>query len=300
MMDIDALADFNLVAREGGFGAASRASGRPKATLSRRVLELERALGVRLLDRGARALRLTEEGARLHARTAPLVAELVEAGREVRDGLGAPRGQLRVSAPVLLSQVALGRVVVAFAARHPGVTLELEATDRIADLVEEGIDVALRINPAPDTALVGRRVLRDETLVVAPPGWKLPPEGGAGGDPTEPVRAVIHGRREASSWRLETGAREHRLPIDAALRLPSLLLVREAVLAGVGAAVLPRSIVADDLAAGRLVLWGRQVGGAVEVWALHPSRRLMSGKVRAFMDHLVTAFGDAELVVEGG
>src|SRR5260370_41200795 len=100
LMNLLALSDFNLVASLGGFGRASRASGRPKATLSRRVMELEESLGVRLLERGARSLRLTEEGSTLYARTEGLLSEVAEIGAAIAGGLAGPRGRLRVSAPL--------------------------------------------------------------------------------------------------------------------------------------------------------------------------------------------------------
>src|SRR5690606_39572738 len=93
-IDLGLLADFNLVATEGGFGKASRLSGRPKATLSRRVMALEESLGVRLFERGARTLRLTEDGRALHERTSPLLSEILELGRCIADGSFEPRGRL--------------------------------------------------------------------------------------------------------------------------------------------------------------------------------------------------------------
>src|SRR5690606_9479110 len=109
-MDLQDLTDFNLVAAHGGFGRASRVSGRPKATLSRRVAELERSLGVRLIERGSHNLRLTEEGRALHERTAGPLSEISEAGEAVALGASVPRGRLRVSAPVVIAHVALGRI----------------------------------------------------------------------------------------------------------------------------------------------------------------------------------------------
>src|SRR6202046_4725038 len=113
-MNLEALADFNLVALHGGFGRASRESGRSKATLSRRVTELEQSLGVRLIERGSQTLRLTEEGRSLHERTSDLLSEIAEAGETVASRAPTPRGRLRISAPVVLAHVALTRVAVRF------------------------------------------------------------------------------------------------------------------------------------------------------------------------------------------
>src|SRR5687768_13874505 len=109
-MDLLALADFNLVARHGGFGRAARASGRPKATLSRRVAELEGSLELRLFERGARTLKLTQEGQALFERTGALLTELDETAAAIAAGGAKPRGRLRVSAPLLFSQTAMGKL----------------------------------------------------------------------------------------------------------------------------------------------------------------------------------------------
>lgn len=292
-MDLLALADFNLVAAHGGFGKASRASGRPKATLSRRVMELEEALGVRLLDRGARSLKLTEVGRSLFARTEGLLREIAEAGAAVSAGQDHPRGSLRVSAPVLLAHVALGRIAARFASAYPDVRLEITAEDRMVDPVEEGYDVVIRINPAPDDRLVGRCFLRDELVVVAPPSVTRPPCV-AGEHP--PVRAVmLSSAAQGSVWRIANGAQPGSLLPDPVLRLSSLLMVRQAVLAGAGAGLLPRFIVAGDIEAGRLACWGAVEDRPVAIWALHSSRRLVSGKVTAFLRCLVDAFPDRSL-----
>src|SRR5215217_7286909 len=118
-MDLLALADFNLVARYGGFGKAARATGRPKATLSRRVSELEASLQLRLFERGGRLLKLTEEGRALFERTGQLLTELDEAATAIASGGGSPRGRLRISAPLLFSQTAMGKLAAEFGMKYP-------------------------------------------------------------------------------------------------------------------------------------------------------------------------------------
>jgi DNA-binding transcriptional LysR family regulator len=154
-MDLQALSDFNLVAAHGGFGRASRVSGRPKATLSRRVTQLELSLGVRLIDRGSHTLRLTEEGRALHERTAGPLSEISEAGEAVALGAAVPRGRLRVSAPVVIAHLAFGRIGARFALAHPEVQLEIVAEDRRVDPIEDGYDLVIRVDPSPEDRLVG-------------------------------------------------------------------------------------------------------------------------------------------------
>src|SRR3954469_18124545 len=129
-MDLLALADLNLVPRRGGFARAARATGRPKATLSRRVSELESSLDLRLFERGARTLQLTEEGRALHERTGALLTELDETAAAIASGGGRPRGRLRISAPLLFSQTAMGKLAAEFAIKFPEVRLEVTTDDR--------------------------------------------------------------------------------------------------------------------------------------------------------------------------
>ena len=287
-MDLSALADFNLVAAHGGFGRAARASGRAKATLSRRVSELEASLGARLIERGERSLRLTEAGALLHARTGPLLREIAEAGAVVGGGLDRPRGRLRVSAPLLLSDTQLGRVAADFARAYPEVELEICAEDRFVDPIEEGFDVIIRVNPKPDERLVGRCVLRDELWLVAPPD--LPrPDTSAESDVTPVPAAVRWTPRPEEAWQVHDGRTRRAFAPVPVLRLSSLPTLRDAVVAGAGAALLPRSLVGGDVAAGRLACWGWLEGPPTELWALHTSRRLVSPKVTAFVAHVATA-----------
>jgi DNA-binding transcriptional LysR family regulator len=290
-MDLQALTDFNLVATHGGFGRASRRSGRAKATLSRRVAELEQSLGARLIERGGRTLRLTEEGRSLHDRTQGLLTELSEVTEAIALGASSPRGRLRVSAPILFAHAALGRIGARFALAYPEVQLEIVAEDRRVDPVEDGYDLVIRVDPPSDQLLVGRPFLRDERLIVASPEVQRP-TGSKGGDKEIPVRAVLlSAARQDLVWNMMSDNRVtvHLRP-EPVLRLSTLLMVRDAVLAGAGAALLPKMLVADDIASGRLVRWGKQEGPAVEIWALHSSRRLVGAKVRAFLEVLEQVF----------
>ncbi len=289
-MDLHALADFNLVATHGGFGRASRASGRPKATLSRKVSELEASLGVRLIDRGSRTLRLTDEGRALHERTQGALAEILEAEQAVASGSSVPSGKLRISAPIVLAHVLLPKVAAGFVAAYPQVDLEIVAEDRKVDPVEDNYDLVIRVDPNSDERLVGRRVLEDERLLVAVPGrpivWHTTDEAG---DQAEV--AVGHVATPTGTvWRVATPGGIRIVRPYFRLRFSSFLMVRAAVLAGAGVALVPKLLVTDDLAAGRLVCWGVDDGPKVQIWALQNSRRLSSTRVRAFLEALTLMF----------
>ena len=282
-MDLTALADFNLVARHGGFGRAARATGRPKTSLSRHVAALEAELGLRLFERGVREPKLTQEGRLLHERTSALLGEVDEVGANIRSGARSPSGVLRVSAPVLFGQVALGRLFAAFLHHHPEMRIEARAEDRLVDPVEEGYDLIIRVNPAPDATLVGRKFFQDKLVVVAAP--EIAPAS-----PGRPARAVTLMHPAPTAWRVVADGGEQLIHHRSILSLSSWHMVRDAIGAGAGAAVLPLSMVRSDVAAGRLNHWGDVVGGEVELWALYPSRRLLRRRVSTFIEFLISNY----------
>lgn len=293
-MNLNALDDFALVASHGGLGKASRASGRSKATLSRRISGLEEALGVRLVERGARQLVLTEAGHLLLARSEDPMREITEAVATVREGSVNPRGHLRVAAPLLFSQLAFGNLSAKFLAAYPDIQLEVVSEDRTVDLVEEHFDVAIRTNPHQDSTLVGRCFAKDKLIVAAAPSIEKPVASETG----KPVRvpAIVLSSYGSGPWVIEDG----RLVIDPqpVLRASSLLVIRDAMLAGVGVALLPQSIVGSKLASGELVQWG-VTAQVIELWVLHTSRRLPSPKVRAFVDFISAQYPGGQLVLAG-
>ena len=259
-MDLQALSDFNLVAAHGGFGRASRISGLPKATLSRRISKLEQSLGVRLIERGSRSLRLTDEGRALHERTDGLLSEIAEAAEAAALGASTPRGRLRVSADIVLAHVVLGRIGARFALAYPEDQLEIVAEDRVVDLVEEAYDLVIRINPSPDERLVGRCFLNDERVIVATPDVPKPCPTTEGEDLI--VKSVLLGTRPAPAER-SAAEKDIVLKPEPVLRLSSLLMVRDAVLSGAGAALLPTILVADDCGGSACMLGNpcRSAGG---------------------------------------
>ncbi len=289
MLDLEALTDFVLVAANGGITQASRVSGRPKASLSRKVMELEASLGVRLFERGSRSVHLTEEGELLYARTAGPLGEIEEAAEMLRNSRAKPRGRLRINVPQVFGQLLMGRVAAEFTKTYPDVILDVTMEDRAINLIAEGCDVVIRLNPKPEVGLVGRCFVRDQVLVVAVPTLARPP---VTPDPfnVQPVPVVVRsGLPNPEMWRIAS-LDEPEIRTRQVLQLPALPMIRDAVLTGIGAAKLPRVLVAEDLASGRLVSWGPASSRPAELWALHASGRLASAKVKAFMRFLDTAF----------
>lgn len=291
-MNLNALIDFTLVATNEGLGKASRASGISKATLSRRITDLEEQLGVRLIERSARGLKLTEAGELLLSRAEGPLAEVAEAMAAAKEGVSTPRGRLRVAAPVLFSQLAMGGIGAAFCAAYPDVTIEVIAEDRVVDLVEEQFDVAIRINPSPDSDLVGRCFAKDRLVVVAAPELPMPAPGAI-----RSVPGIVMSSFEPTHWTLD-GGNLILEPIPR-LRFSSFLMVRDAAIAGGGAALIPQSMAWNPLASGELVQWGTVSGKEAELWVLHTSRRLAAPKVRAFVEFMCARYSDMSLVLKG-
>jgi DNA-binding transcriptional LysR family regulator len=167
---------------------------------------------------------------------------------------------------------------------YPEVRLEVTTEDRNVDMVEEGYDLVIRVNPAPDENLVGRIFLRDRLVVVASPALARPEDG-------DTVPAIVRDSGDpATAWNVKGPSGTGRIAIDPVLSLSSLIMVRDAARMGAGAARLPASLVSHDLAAGSLVHWGDADAPEIAVWALYPSRRLLSARVSAFLDYLRLAF----------
>ena len=288
-MNLDDLSDFLLVATHEGFAKASRASGKSKASLSRKVMALEASLGVRLFERGARLVRLTEEGEQLLARTNGPMREISEATVVLRDGRIQPHGLLRLNVPTLFAQMMLGRLAAEFTRAYPDVKLAITLDDRQVDLVNEGFDLVIRVNPEVNSELVGRCFLKDQVLVVSTPELKKRFQRSG----QKSARSVPVITRTSSSneftWKI-AGVAAKEITIQTVLQLPQFTMIRDAALTGLGAARLPHLVVADDLAAGRLVSWGPATDQPSELWALHTSSRLPSAKVKAFISFLEATF----------
>ena len=188
----------------------------------------------------------------------------------------------------------MGRIAADFIARFPEVSLEVVADNRMVDLVAEGYDAAIRVNPKADESLVGHCFLQDKTLVVAAP--ELGQLGSTdGARPRTSMPAVVLSGALDAVWHVSHRGRIVDVRPAPVLRLSSLNTIRGAVLAGAGAGCLPHSVVARDLAAGRLQCLGEIADRSDEVWVLHTSRRLATPKVTAFVQFVREAFPDKVL-----
>ncbi|MAM09148.1 MAG: hypothetical protein CML23_01530 [Rhizobiaceae bacterium] len=161
--------------------------------------------------------------------------------------------------------------------------MEITTEDRPVDMIEEGYDLVIRVNPDEDETLIGKPFLRDRLVVVASPGLVR-------NEADKPLPGVIRGDSLAQSWEVMTPKGPETIDVEPVLALSSLIMVRDAVLAGVGVARLPISLVSHSLSDGSLTHWGDIEGSEIALWALYPSRRLLSSRVSAFLNYLKEAF----------
>ena len=274
---------FAAVVREGGFSAAARRLGLTRQGVSEAVARLEASLGVRLLERTTRTVRVTEAGSGYAARCAAIGAQIEEANAAARERQAAPVGRLRVTAPVLFGRRFLAPLVSRFLRRHPAVQVELVLADRRVDLIEEGFDLAIRAGELEDSGLAARRIGASRVMCVASPellAGRPPPTV----DDLAAWPCVT--TREHERWSFG----ERAVVVTPALWVNDLEVACDAAIAGAGLVRLPRFLCADALADGRLVevLAGDApvVRGVYVVW---PSRAFLPARVRLFIDALVEA-----------
>ena len=277
---------FATVVREGGFTAAARVLHITKQSVSDRVGRLERSLGVRLLERTTRRVRPTEVGVAYAARCTALAALVEDADREALARHLEPTGLLRVSGPVAFGRRVLVPVAHGLLAQHPGLTIDVDLSDRMVHVLDEGFDVVIRVGPLADSSLTARRLGAVRLVVVASPRLRPLPKAPAG---------LVSCPCVATSADERWSVRGEWLRIRARLVVNDLDAALEACLLGSGVARLPDRLVEPALRSGALVeLFAERVAtNFAPVHALVPSGRFQPAKVRVFLDALEAAMAPA-------
>lgn len=294
--DLNDLFYYVQAVEQGGFAPAGRLLGEPKSKLSRRIGALEERLGVRLIQRSTRQFRVTEIGQVYYRHCKAMLVEAEAAERAVAAVHAEPCGTVRLTCPITLLHVHVSRMLADFMTRYPRVTVQLEATNRRVDVLNEGVDLAIRVRPRPfEDSELAYRVLseRGQCLVASPTlvdafGWP--------GSPAELANwpSLARGGPEQSfRWTL-TGPGGARVEQVFAPRYITrdMLALQVAARAGVGVVQLPLLMVEDDLAAGRLVhvLPDWQPRPEI-IHVVFPSRRGLLPAVRCLIEHLAEAYG---------
>lgn len=288
-----ALAVFVRVVDAKGFSAAAPSLGLTPSAVSKLVTRLEARLGTRLLQRTTRSLRLTAEGEMLYAAARRIVGDIETLERQIRGRSGTPQGLLRVTTSLAFAGHQLAPVLDDFLARHPLVQVEVLPTDRVVDLVEEGIDVAVRIGRLPDSSLLARRIGADKRLICAAPAYLE--RHGAPLQPADLMRhSCIVGRDRAhlNRWPFRIDGRLQEIEVAGRVAGGDGEMQLQLALQGLGIVRLTRLTVARAVRSGALVplLDAWSADEPVPIHAVYAPGRPLAPRVSAFVDFLVERF----------
>jgi molybdate transport repressor ModE-like protein len=283
------------VADLGSISAAARNLDLSVAVASQRIQRLEKSLGVRVLHRTTRRLRLTREGIALVEGGRPLVQDLEALAGGLQEAAGEVSGTLSVSVPASFGRQYISPLVPEFLARHPRLKLSIDFSDQLRDLVREGFDLAIRMGTLHDSTLVAKRITRSQRVLCASPGYLK-----RRGIPKSPDELTAHDclplsrEDKGAIWRLrDHSGKEVQVRVRGRLESNLGEALRDAALAGLGIAEHSAWHVCEDLRAGRLQLvLPRYSLPESGIYAVMPQRRLVLPRARAFADFFAEKFGD--------
>lgn len=284
---------FAAVVDCGSFAAAADRLDISRAMASKYIAHLEEHLGTRLLQRTTRKLTLTETGTVYYERCVQILADIAEAEEGAAHLTEAPRGTLRLTVPVSFGLLHMGTLISDYLKRYPDVRIDVLLADRRVDLIEEGLDLAVRIGSLPESGLIAKRLGSDRIAICGAPAYLK-----QHGLPKIPADLAKHNcltysyAATGDEWRMKDrhGAL-HTVKVSGSLRASNGDMAKLAALEGVGLIRQPRFLVGDDLRAGRLVeVLADYHAVELGIYAVYPSRKHLSAKVRVFVDYLTETF----------
>jgi DNA-binding transcriptional LysR family regulator len=280
---------FVKVVELGSFVRAAERLDLSTSAVSRHVADLEEVLGVRLLNRTTRRLSLTEAGSAFHERVVQILFDVEEAESAITAGATAPRGTLRFTCAIAFGERYIAPAIAEFGTQHPELRFDVELSDRMVDLVEEGLDLAVRIGTSQSQALIARRIGETQLVCCAAPAYLA-----LHGVPRTPADLAKHRCLTYSylavrdTWEFEDASgRKQSVRIAGPVNANNGGFLAAIARTGMAIAMEPDFLVGDDLRAGRLVgVLPGYTPRAVPIYAVYPTRRHLSAKVRAFVDFL--------------
>jgi DNA-binding transcriptional LysR family regulator len=285
---------FHSVVKHSSFAKAAEELSLSPSGVSRIVTRLEERLGVRLVQRTTRSLSLTEAGAAFYARASQILADLMDAEAEVQKATAQPRGLLRMTASLTFGQIYIAPLLEEILQTFPELSIDLQLTNRFVDIIDEGVDLAVRIGALSDSRLIARRLCTNQRILVASPAYLA-----RRGTPTHPDELAQHeiviytGFSRPREWKLIGPDGPVSIAISGRFATNTIEVLADSARKGLGITVGPTLSVHRELLAGELV----RVLPAYEfeqtsVFAVYPSARQLSTKVRAVVDFLVGRFQD--------
>lgn len=282
---------FAAVVDTGSFAAAADRLDISRAMASKYVAHLEEHLGTRLLQRTTRKLTLTESGTTYYERCVQILADISEAEEGAVSHTEAPHGTLRLTMPVSFGILHMGPIVSDYMRQYPEVKVDLLLNDRRVDLLEEGLDLAVRIGMLPESGLIAKRLASDRIAICGAPEYLK-----RHGVPQKPADLAQHNclmysyAATGDDWKMTGPGGEHAVRVAGSLRATNGDMIRLAALGGVGLIRQPLFLVGEDIRAGRLVeVLTDYSSGDLGIYAVYPSRKHLSAKVRTFVDFVAAA-----------
>lgn len=292
MDTIDGMRTFLAVAKEGSFTAAANTLDMSTALASKYVGQLETRLGTRLLNRTTRSISLTEAGAAYLERAQQILDDLNALEGSLGDSTAEPSGTLIVSAPVTFGEMYLADMIAEFLDQHQALSVDLRLTDRFVSLVDEGIDVALRIGTLADSSNIARRIAPARIITCASPEY-LDAHGipQSPSDLSEHVCIVDRNFRNGAAWSFGRGAKTQTIKVEGRIITNGAAAIRNLLVAGQGVARVPSYAVGEDIKQGRLrTVLANYESEPLGLHAVYPHSRYLAAKVRSFVDFAALRF----------
>jgi len=295
MDNLSDIAVFVQVVDSGSFTAAADRLSLSKSVVSKYVTRLEDQLGVRLFNRTTRRLSLTEAGTILYTRSRRGLEEIEAAEAEISQLQETPRGKLKINAPMSFGILIIAPLMAEFTSRYPELSIDVRFEDRKVDLVEEGVDLAIRVAELPDSSLIARRLGPCRHVVCASPDYLA-----KHGTPRTPEdlrthnALTFHYQDSPSEWRFMSPEGKYvSVPVSGSIQMNNSLALRETVLCGAGIMLTPTFIVGADIKSGRLQkVLSDYRPYEVSIYAIYPERRHLSPKVQAFVEFMKEKLSD--------
>jgi DNA-binding transcriptional LysR family regulator len=288
----DEISDLRLFARLVAAGSLSEAARRLNSSppaMSRRLAALEARLGVRLIDRDSRRFTPTEEGAQLHERALRILAEIDEAEAEASAGGATPRGRLRIGAPIQIGRAQIAPMIAEFTGLYPDVSVDLALSDAGQDVVDDELDIALRIEPPTDPSIVVRKLMSSRRVLCASPDYLArhpAPQAPADLADHDCIR-LVRGHQVYDDWPFTVHGERQYLHVRGRLTTNSGEVLHQWILAGRGIGMKMLWDIEADLEAGRLVeCLAAYACDDVELYATYPTRAYLAPRVRVFIDFI--------------
>ena len=293
MDKLDSIRAFTKVVQHGSFSAAARELRLSRSAVSKYVIDLERELGVQLLVRTTRRVAATENGQGYYERCLAILADLEEADLAVTRAQAAPRGILRVNAPMSFGTLHLGRAIADLMEQYPELRVALVLSDEFVDPVQEGFDVTLRIGDLPSSSLIARKLAPALRVMCAAPAYLAQHGTPQHPDELRDHQCLTYGYLATGvQWKLTGPDGDHWINVPWTLCADNAEVLRDAAVQGRGIALLPTFIAGADLQTGRLrTILPDYKAPEISLYAVYPQTRHLSVKVRVFVDFLVARFG---------